>query len=157
MVSATEQMFAQQALDDERRGQRAQQNFLQFAQAEDGRLEAMLKGESGQTRFAVANEIVAAARESGVGPAEFTRLFNSEPLMRHAAFQRMMYDAGKYRLMMKARDATLARPLPPVQRPGASSAERAHADLRTLNAKLSTSGNIKDAVALYQARKSSKR
>jgi phage terminase large subunit len=35
--------------------------------------------------------------------------------------------------------------------------EREHADLRMLNARLSTSGDIKDAVALYNARKSSKR
>jgi hypothetical protein len=36
-------------------------------------------------------------------------------------------------------------------------AERGHADLRTLNARLSTSGDIKDAVALYHARKSTRR
>jgi hypothetical protein len=86
-------------------------------------------------------------------------LFNSEPLMRNAVFQRMMYDAGKYRLMIKAKDAAAAKPVPPVQRPGTarSPAEREHADLRSLNARLSSSGNIKDAVALYNARKSSKR
>jgi phage terminase large subunit len=71
----------------------------------------------------------------------------------------MQYDAGKYRLMMKAKDAAAARPIPPVQRPGMArtSAEREPADLRTLNAKLSSSGDIKDAVALYNARKSTKR
>jgi hypothetical protein len=71
----------------------------------------------------------------------------------------MMYDAGKYRLMIKAKDAATAKPVPPVQRPGTarSAAEREHADLRSLNARLSSSGNIKDAVALYNARKSNKR
>jgi hypothetical protein len=73
--------------------------------------------------------------------------------------ERVMYDAGKFRLVMKARDAAAAKPVPPVQRPGMARtpAERDHADLRTLNARLSSSGNIKDAVALYNARKSSKR
>ena len=68
----------------------------------------------------------------------------------------MQDDAGKYRLMMKAKDVAAARPLPPVQRPGMSRmpGERAQADLRTLNARLSSSGDIKDAVALYHARKS---
>jgi hypothetical protein len=68
----------------------------------------------------------------------------------------MRDDAGKYRLMMKARDAAATRPLPPVVRPGIarSPAERQQADLRTLSARLSTSGDIKDAVALYHARKS---
>ena len=66
---------------------------------------------------------------------------------------------GMHRLMMKARDAAAAKPVPPVQRPGLARApsEREHADLRTLNAKLSSSGDIRDAVALYNARKSSRR
>jgi hypothetical protein len=69
------------------------------------------------------------------------------------------YDAGKYRLMMKAKEAAVARPEPPVQRPGTATtrSDRERADLRTLSTKLSTSGDIKDVVALYQARKSSKR
>jgi hypothetical protein len=69
--------------------------------------------------------------------------------MRNAVFQRMMYD----------KDTVAAKPVPPVQRPGMARtpAEREHADLRTLNARLSSSGSIKDAVALYTARKSSKR
>lgn len=73
--------------------------------------------------------------------------------------ERVIDDAGKFRLLMKARDAAAAKPVPPVQRPGMARtpAERDHADLRTLNARLSSSGNIKDAVALYNARKSSKR
>jgi hypothetical protein len=49
--------------------------------------------------------------------------------------------------------------VPPVQRPGTarSSAEREHADVRALTARLSQSGDIKDAVALYHARKSGRR
>lgn len=71
-------------------------------------------------------------------------------------FRGMQYDAGKYRLMMKAKDAAVARPLPPVQRPGLARTpgEREQADMRTLSARLSSSGNIKDAVALYHARRS---
>lgn len=71
-------------------------------------------------------------------------------------FRGMQYDAAKYRLMMRSRDAVAARPLPPVLRPGvaATAAERERGDLRALSARLSTSGNLKDAVALYRARKS---
>ena len=112
-----------------------------------------------ETQRAVTEEIMASAKASGVEPDEMFRLFNSEPLMRNAVFQRMMYDAGKYRLMMKAKDAAAAKAIPPVQRPGSASmrAEREGTDMRTLNARLSSSGDIKDAVALYNARKSSKR
>jgi phage terminase large subunit len=74
-------------------------------------------------------------------------------------FRGLQYDAGKYRLMMKAKDAAAAKPVPPVQRPGMARtpAEREHTDMRTLSARLSSSGNIRDAVALYHARKSNRR
>lgn len=157
-VAATEQLFAQQGQEGRRQADMARQNFLGYATSEDARFETMLKGEPKVTQHAVTAEIFASARASGVEPNELTRLFNSEPLMRNAVFQRMMYDAGKYRLMMKAKDAAAARPVPPVLRPGMARtpAERDHADLRSLNARLSSSGDIKDAVALYNARKSNR-
>lgn len=74
-------------------------------------------------------------------------------------FRGMQYDAGKYRLMMKARDAVATKPMPPVQRPGmaASRGERNQHDLRALSARLSSSGDLKDAVALYQAKTAGRR
>jgi len=158
-IESTDQLLAQHSQESSRLAELARQNFRNLAQREDARLDGMLKGESKATQQAVSAEIVASAKASGVEPAELFRLFETEPLMRNAAFQRMMYDAGKYRLMMKARDAATARPLPPVQRPGmaASPAERAQADIRTLSSRLSSSGDIKDAVALYNARKSGRR
>lgn len=159
MIATTEQLFAQQQQESLRQADITRRSFQTYATSEDARLDAMLKGELKATQHAVMAEIFASARESGVESAELFKLFNSEPLMRNAVFQRMMYDAGKYRLVMKARDVAAARPVPPVQRPGMARtpAEREHADLRTLNAKLSSSGDIKDAVALYNARKSGKR
>jgi hypothetical protein len=159
MIATTEHMFAQQAQESRRQTELAQRNFRDYAKSEDARFETMLKGESKEARQAVTAEIFASAGAGGVEPAELTMLFNSEPLMRNAVFQRMMYDAGKYRLMLKAKDAAAAKLVPPVQRPGMArtAAEREHADLRTLNARLSSSGDIKDAVALYHARKSGRR
>lgn len=159
MIATTDQLIAQQQQESQRQSERAQQNFRSYAWSEDARLETMLKGEPLETQRAVSAEIVASAKASGVEEAELFRLFHSEPLMRNAVFQRMMYDAGKYRLMMKAKDAVSARPVPPVQRPGMARtpAEREHADLRTLSSRLSSSGDIKDAVALYHARKTNRR
>jgi hypothetical protein len=159
MIATTEQLFAQQQQESRRQAEMARQSFGNYAKSEDARLESMLKGESKETQAAVSAEIIASAKESGVEPAELFRLFNSEPLMRNAVFQRMMYDAGRFRLMMKAKGAAAAKPVPPVQRPGVArtAAEREHADVRTLSARLASSGNIKDAVALYNARRSNKR
>jgi len=159
LIANTQQMFAQQQQEGRRQAEMKRQNFNAFAKSEDTRLEAMLKSEPKETQRAVTAEIFASAKASGVQPAEMVRLLNTEPLMRNAVFQRMMYDAAKYRLMTKTKSAATAKALPSVQRPGMarSSAERNHADLRTLSAKLSSSGDIKDAVALYNARKSSRR
>jgi hypothetical protein len=159
LIANTQQMFAQQQQEHHRSAEIARQNFKALAKAEDARLDTMLKGESKATQQAVSVEIFAAAKESGVEPVELVRLFNTEPLMRNAAFQRMMYDAGKYRLMTKAKDAAAAKALPQVLRPGMARnfTERNHADLHALSAKLSNSGDIRDAVALYNARKSSRR
>jgi hypothetical protein len=159
LIENTDHMLAQQRQESLRQAELSRRNFDAFAKSEDARLDSMLKGEPKAMQRMVSDEIVASARESGVEPAELFRLFNSEPLMRNAVFQRMMYDAGKYRLMMKAKDAAAAKPVPPVQRPGMARtpAERGQADVRTLSAKLSNSGDIKDAVALYSARKSGRR
>ena len=159
MVATTGQLFAQQQQESLRQAEAARQGFHDFARSEDARFEATLKGEAPEIQRAVAAEIIASAGASGVEEAELMRLFNSEPVMRNAAFQRMMYDAGKYRLMMKAKDAIATRPVPPVQRPGMARApaERECADLRTLSTRLSNSGDIRDAVALYHARKSHQR
>lgn len=155
MVKTTEQLFAQQRAEQSRQAEAEQQEFRNYARSEDARFETMLQDESAETQAAVTAEIISSAKASGIETTELIRLFNSEPVMRNAVFQRMMYDAGKYRLAKKARDLASARPLPAVQRPGVAHtpAEREQADLRTLSARLSTSGNIKDAVALYHARK----
>jgi hypothetical protein len=159
MVAKTEQLFARREQENRHQAEIARQNFQRFADGEDARLETMLKGEPQETQRAVLTEIVASARASGIEPAELNHLFNTEPLMRNATFQRMMYDAGKYRLMMKAKDAAIARPVPAVQRPGMATtrSERERTDLRALSSKLSSSGDIKDAVALYKARTSGRR
>jgi hypothetical protein len=159
IVAGSEQLRARR--DDEMRQttDAARRNFHSYASAEDARLETLLKEETKDVRQAVAQEIMASAKASGIEPEELRRLFDSEPLMRNATFQRMMYDAGKYRLMMKARDAVTARPMPSVQRPGlaAGRGDRNQHDLRTLSARLSSTGDLKDAVALYQAKTAARR
>lgn len=159
IVAASEQLRARQNEEMRRTADASRRSFQNYAKAEDARLETLLKEETRDVRQAVAQEIMASAKASGIEPEEMQRLFDSEPLMRNATFQRMMYDAGKYRLMMKAKAAVAARPMPAVQRPGmaAGRGERDQHDLRTLSSRLSSTGDLKDAVALYRAKKESRR
>lgn len=158
-IAATDQLLTRHQQETLRQAEMTRQSFAAHAKSEDARFDSMLKDEPVETQHAVMQEILASAKASGIEPSELKLLFNTEPLMRNAVFQRMMYDAGKYRLMMKAKDAVATRPLPPVQRPGAavSRGDRENTDLRALSAKLSSTGSIKDAVALYHARKATKR
>ncbi|MBR0814923.1 hypothetical protein JQ544_25565 [Bradyrhizobium diazoefficiens] len=154
IVASSEQLRARQNEEMQRAADATRRSFQNYAKAEDARLETLLKDEPRDVRQAVAREIMTSAKASGIEPEEMQRLFDNEPLMRNATFQRMMYDAGKYRLMVKAKDAVAARPMPPVQRPGMASSrgERGQQDLRTLSARLSSTGDLKDAVALYRAK-----
>lgn len=158
MVAASEKLLERQRQESALQIELNRQNFENYARSEDARFETMMKGEARETQAAVSAEIVASAKASGIEPAELNHLFQTEPLMRNAVFQRMMYDAGKYRLMMRARTEAVSKPLPPVVRPGMARvpSERQQVDLRALNTRLSSTGSIKDAVALYHARKSSR-
>ncbi len=134
--------------------------LVETCQAERGTLAVCIR--EAQRTLAQSSKRLIESKIASLGVGSQFKLFNDKietPGDGLIIFRGMQYDAGKYRLVMKARDAVAARPVPPVQRPGMARTpgEREHADLRTLSARLSSSGDIKDAVALYNARKSSKR
>ena len=134
--------------------------LVETCQAERGTLAVCIR--DAQRTLAQSSKRLIEGKIASLGLGHGFKLFNDKietPGDGLIIFRGMQYDAGKYRLMMKARDAAVAKPVPPVQRPGMATTrgERDRADLRTLSTRLSTSGDIKDAVALYQARKSSKR
>ena len=134
--------------------------LVETCQAERGTLAVCIR--EAQRTLAQSSKRLIESKIASLGVGSGFRLFTDKietPGDGLIIFRGLQYDAGKYRLMMKARDAAAARPLPPVVRPGIarSPAEREQADLRMLSAKLSSSGDIKDAVALYHARKSGRR
>ena len=134
--------------------------LVETCQAERGTLAVCIR--EAQRTLAQSSKRLIESKIASLGVGSGFKLFTDKietPGDGLIIFRGMQDDAGKYRLMMKARDAAAARPLPPVVRPGIarSPAEREQADLRTLSAKLSSSGDIKDAVALYHARKAGRR
>jgi phage terminase large subunit len=134
--------------------------LVETCQAERGTLAVCIR--EAQRTLAQSSKRLIESKIASLGVGSGFKLFNDKietPGDGLIIFRGLQDDAAKYRLMMKAKDAAAARPLPPVLRPGAarSPGERQQADLRTLSARLSSSGDIKDAVALYHARKSGKR
>lgn len=134
--------------------------LVETCQAERGTLAVCIR--EAQRTLAHSSKRLIEGKIASLGLGQGFKLFSDKvetPGGGLIIFRGMQYDAGKYRLMMKAKETALARPVPPVQRPGMATnrSERERTDLRALSAKLSSSGDIKDAVALYRARTSGKR
>ncbi|BAL08873.1 hypothetical protein GTH44_05135 [Bradyrhizobium japonicum] len=130
--------------------------LVETCQAERGTLAICIR--EAQRTLAQSSKRLIEGKIASLGLGHGFKLFSDKietPADGLIIFRGLQDDAGKYRLMMKARDAVAARPMPPVQRPGmaASRDERDRHDLRTLSARLSSTGDLKDAVALYQAKK----
>lgn len=68
--------------------------------------------------------------------------------------QRLLFDRIRLSEIKAAVPKAMPKPVPPVQRPGPAAPRGAAqaADLRSLNQRLTESGDVKDAVALYLAR-----
>jgi hypothetical protein len=128
--------------------------FRTYAQAEDARFADMVKGERNMP--AIEAEIVAMVKDHGVDPREFFKAGAESKFLRSAAAQRILVDAAKYRMMQKVAKAAPTRDIPTVQKPGIAGprTNQSHANLAALNAKLSSTGNLKDAVKLLAARRS---
>jgi hypothetical protein len=151
------------AVHEQHHAQRAhaeRQQFAANAKIQDAQFEKMVGHQTPEQRAAVAREAVAYAAELGVDRSTFVHLLQTNPIMRHAAFQKMMHDAASWRIAnregAKYRDH-LDRTVPPVQRPGHTnnqrSASRGTEHLAALAQKANSSGSLKDMAALLAAKR----
>lgn len=154
-IARAYQLAAQRDKLNAEQEQRKQQQFSDYAKEQD----AIFSKAVAKVEPEVLAEIAESLKENGIDPAEFDRLIKSDRMMRSAFAQKTMWEAAKYRLLMKAAPKAVSKPLPPVNRPGAarSQGEIAHAGLDALKGKFERTGNIKDAVALLQAQRSARR
>ena len=95
-----------------------EQEFAQYARAESAAFNDTIKGETPEHVRAVERAIIDSIKEYGGDDAEFFELFKSTKLLQSRVAQRLLFDAGQYRLIQAAKSTVSARALPPVQRPG---------------------------------------
>jgi hypothetical protein len=151
------QLQAAQQHQQQLKAQQERVEFQNYAKAEDARFAELTKDIKPQEMRAIEGEIPSMLAEYGADARQFLEAISGQTKFPRAAAERLLVDAAKYRMLMRAPKAVAARaPLPQVQRPGiARSAGAARADsLEALNAKFSHSGSEKDAVALLLARRS---
>jgi hypothetical protein len=118
-------LFDSYSAENKQVAEQQRAKFQNYAKAEDARFETLTKGESKETMRAVEKEIPVMLKSLGVDPEEFLRTGSESRFLRSAAAQAIMVKAAKYDMLMKAPKPTAAaKALPPVQRPGISSAVR---------------------------------
>jgi hypothetical protein len=138
---------------------REKAEFVTYAAKENARFSELTKGIAPKEMAAVKEEIPRMLKEYGVSdPHQFLAAIHGQSTFPRASAERIMVDAAKYRMMMRAPKAVATRAVPNVARPGIAGprgAERSgDSGLAALSARLSKTGNIKDAAALLMARRS---
>jgi hypothetical protein len=140
------------------------QSFQREAVAQDA---AFLKSVSHipmEQRKAVEGHVLTYAQSLGIDANTFSHLMATNPIMRNSSFRRMMFRAVQADLAEKqfaAQRQQNRAQVPPVSRPGHSNGGGVRAvqsaNLQQLSAKLTQSGDAKDAAALLMAMRSQRR
>jgi hypothetical protein len=139
-----------------------QHQFQTYARTEDAKFRSMVGDRTPAETAEFGAEMIAYAGELGVTRDQLVHELQTNPLMRHSAFQKMIHDAVQHRMSQKASaKAVRAIPkgLPPVQRPGTSQPRGRSDSLEGLEAQLSkTEGDkqIRAAAALVNARRAAR-
>ena len=125
-----------------------------YSAKENARFKELTKGMTPQQMQAVQAEVPAMMAEYGVtDPHAFLKAIEGQTTFPRASAERIMIDAARYRLLQKAPKAVATHALPNVQRPGVAQnrGSSASENIRALTAKLSQTGDIKDAAKLLAA------
>lgn len=126
----------------------------EYARAESEKFEAKIRGTPAKERAEIESAIIAAIDEHGGNSEQFARMLQSSEFA-SATVQGLLWEVGKARVRdSRIASATMPKPnkppLPPVLRPGTPQPRNA-ATVRDLSARLSQTGNLDDAFALFQA------
>ena len=154
ILGRTHQIVQAQQAAQQHQAEVARQNFDAYAKAEDAKFRSMVNMPPAKMAE-VGTEMVAYASELGIERGQLVHLLQTEPIMRHAAFQKMIYDAVQYRMLKAAPAKAAPKPVPTVVKPGVvhSKEGRTNESTGVLRDKLSSSGSVEDAFKLYQSKR----
>jgi hypothetical protein len=157
---AQEAQKMQQAAQVQHQQAQAQQ-WQQYTRAHDAAFAKATANESPETMRAVADEVMRACAEYGYDKNTVMALYQSDPVMRSAPFQKMMVDAAKYRIAQRGLQHADAKPIPQVQKPGITRtrAEVTQAELGSLHRQIKNSegkDQIAAAVKYLQAKRAAR-
>jgi hypothetical protein len=151
-------------LDHQKRAHQAQvqrQQWQQFPKANDDAFAKAVAKDGPEVMQAVQKEIVEFVKESGIDPQTIRQLYESDPAIRSAPFQKIIYDAMRFRAAQRGVQHAAAKPIPSVQKPGISRTrgEIAQANLASLRSDIKNAegqDQIKAAVRYMQAKRAAR-
>ncbi|WP_407146342.1 hypothetical protein [Bradyrhizobium sp. ORS 86] len=149
----TAQLMQAQAAERQAQSQRE----LQAVRTYNDEASRAYEAKYGAVSREIGDQVASYLREHGATHEDFTALQQSRlPVWA----QKALIDAAAYHKLMSTPVPKPSRqPLPPVQRPGAAQprgAVRGANDLRSLNARLSSTGSIQDAMELLSAQRAAR-
>lgn len=110
-------MAAANAQWQQHQTQVAQQQFAEYAKAEDAKFDELIKDEPEAVRQSIGKDMLAYAAKLGVNQEQMIGFLRT-PYGRTAPVQRMLFDAVQYSRVKQAKATIAAQPPPPVMRPG---------------------------------------
>jgi hypothetical protein len=133
------------------------QRLQEWVQAEDQKFSAATAHESPETMRKISEAAVDLAEEYGVSRQELAALWQSQPLLRSSAFQRIMADAARYRMAQRTVAEKKYTALPPVQRPGTAPLRNSDGDVESAMKHFRSQPSVDNAVQLLVASRAAKR
>jgi hypothetical protein len=95
-------------------------------------------------------------QDYGLSREDVVHAFQTNPALRSAAFQSVLLDAARWKLAQKEAVTKVARPVPPVQRPGVAAPHRNNDHIETALKQFRAEPSVHNAAKLLQARRSSR-
>lgn len=144
----------------ERQTQEWSRKWQEFAEREDKLTSELIPELSDPAqRSKVQEGAIAYLKEIGFAENELGSAWNGQASLslRDHRVQSMIRDAVKFREGKATANKAVAKPLPPVQRPGVAAPRNNDASIQNLSKKLETSGKIDDAMAVVLARRAARR
>jgi len=136
---------------------REQTEFKTYAAKENARFSELTKGIPAREMRAIEAHVPKMLAEHGANVKQFLDAVSNTTTFPRGSAEALLVKAARFDLLTKAAKALPARgAVPTVQKPGFAGprVDRAESGLAALSAKLSKTGNLKDAAALLSARRS---
>lgn len=138
----------------QRQHQEVHTQLQNWAKSQDEEIEREFAKVPETERKALAQEAKRLLTDYGFTEQQLSELWGGS-ILRSAPLQRMMADAARYHIAKRTASKPVAKPVPPVQRPGVAQPKGPSEHVQALKDKFERTGDLKTAAALLAARRKS--